>query len=141
MRNNNFVTAERVFASTVYFAQEVNWMAHNEWEGEKEMLWWCVYRSRIFVFAKNILSLTHSRIHFFAVNAIDTESEKNRRKSIKIIYHSFFLLYIIFLLCSLAHRHRRRRFLLFHRWATWVHGSKSSKRTEGTRQYMPAFFL
>ena len=36
----------------------------------------------------------------FFVNAIDTESEKNRRKSIKIIYHSFFLLFFFcFLLC------------------------------------------
>lgn len=39
---------------------------------------------------------------FFFVNAIDTESEKNRRKSIKIIYHSFFLLlFLLFFLCFL----------------------------------------
>lgn len=46
----------------------------------------CTYLKKYFV----------SLSPFFFVNAIDTESEKNRRKSIKIIYHSFFLLFFFF---------------------------------------------
>lgn len=65
-----------------------------------------VFIDRICVYIFEKIFCVALSIFFFFVNAIDTESEKNRRKSIKIIYHSFFLLFFFFVFSSGAHRRR-----------------------------------